>query len=215
MGSSNEIIIAGQRFPIEGASCVNFTEGPKFDSSSPWCNVAAGGPEMAGKGPPFAPAAGLGGTDRYRTRNMDFTVAAAKAKIKQFVIHLDGCDGATSCFNVLQNERGLSVHFILDNDGTIYQTLDLAHCAFHANGMNETSIGIEMCNRGEAKDIPHFYDGARYKRDVRMVKIQGDNILSFTFTEEQHRAMAALGKFIAKALPAIQLSYPNNAGPPG
>ena len=28
--------------------------------------------------------------------------------------------------SVLQNERGLSCHFLLDNDGTIYQTLDLA-----------------------------------------------------------------------------------------
>ena len=34
-------------------------------------------------------------------------------------------------------ERGLSVlHFLIDNDRTIYQALDPADCAFHAAGAN-------------------------------------------------------------------------------
>src|SRR5262249_37785543 len=51
------------------------------------------------------------------------------------------------CFEVLQ-ERGLSVHFILDLDGTLYQTLDLKELAWHATIANSRSIGIEIANIG-------------------------------------------------------------------
>ncbi len=44
--------------------------------------------------------------------------------------------------------RGLSVHFMLDLDGTIYQTLDLKEAAWHATIANNRSIGIEIANMG-------------------------------------------------------------------
>ena len=44
--------------------------------------------------------------------------------------------------------RGLSVHFLLDLDGTIYQTLDLKECAQHATIANGRSIGVEIANIG-------------------------------------------------------------------
>ena len=44
--------------------------------------------------------------------------------------------------------RGLSAHFLLDLDGTIYQTLDLRERAYHAGASNSRSIGIEIANVG-------------------------------------------------------------------
>ncbi|MFM8469052.1 MAG: N-acetylmuramoyl-L-alanine amidase, partial [Limisphaerales bacterium] len=44
--------------------------------------------------------------------------------------------------------RCLSVHFMLDLDGTIYQTLDLKERAWHATTSNTRSIGIEIANIG-------------------------------------------------------------------
>ncbi|NDB74591.1 MAG: hypothetical protein EB141_02925 [Verrucomicrobia bacterium] len=52
------------------------------------------------------------------------------------------------CFNVLHDHRCLSVHFMLDLDGTIYQTLDLKERAWHATTSNTRSIGIEVANIG-------------------------------------------------------------------
>src|SRR5206468_1976010 len=52
------------------------------------------------------------------------------------------------CFNVLHDHRGLSVHFMLDLDGTIYQTLDLKERAWHATIANSRSVGIEIANMG-------------------------------------------------------------------
>jgi N-acetyl-anhydromuramyl-L-alanine amidase AmpD len=42
----------------------------------------------------------------------------------------------------------LSVHFLLDLDGTIYQTLDARERAFHATTSNNRSVGIEIANIG-------------------------------------------------------------------
>src|SRR5690606_1903341 len=50
--------------------------------------------------------------------------------------------------HILHDRRGLSVHFMLDIDGTIYQTLDLKERAWHATIANDRSIGIEIANMG-------------------------------------------------------------------
>ncbi len=68
--------------------------------------------------------------------------------VDQFVIHFDVCGTSRRCFEVLQDKRGLSVHFMLDIDGTIYQTLDLKERAWHATKANDRSIGIEIANMG-------------------------------------------------------------------
>jgi N-acetylmuramoyl-L-alanine amidase len=49
---------------------------------------------------------------------------------------------------VLQDERDLSVHFLLDLDGTVYQTLDLKERARHATTSNDRSVGVEIANMG-------------------------------------------------------------------
>jgi N-acetyl-anhydromuramyl-L-alanine amidase AmpD len=62
------------------------------------------------------------------------------------VLHWDGCTSAQQCFHVLL-ERGLSAHLLLDGDGTVYQTLDLAEAsAWHGGTVNERSIGVEIQN---------------------------------------------------------------------
>jgi len=48
----------------------------------------------------------------------------------------------------LHDLRDLSVHFMLDLDGTIYQTLDAKERAWHATSSNTRSVGIEIANIG-------------------------------------------------------------------
>tara|TARA_B100000683_G_C12479030_1_gene550654 strand:- start:202 stop:1116 length:915 start_codon:yes stop_codon:yes gene_type:complete len=65
--------------------------------------------------------------------------------VKMFVNHWDVCLSSQSCAKVL-NKRGISVHFLIDNDGTIYQMLDTQHGAWHAGSVNKCSIGVEISN---------------------------------------------------------------------
>ena len=68
--------------------------------------------------------------------------------VDQFVIHFDASGTSRQCFKTLQDVRDLSVHFMLDLDGTIYQTLDAKERAWHATTSNTRSVGIEIASPG-------------------------------------------------------------------
>jgi N-acetyl-anhydromuramyl-L-alanine amidase AmpD len=72
-----------------------------------------------------------------------------------FVAHWDVCLSTKSMVNVLI-DRGLSVHFGIDNDGTIYQLLDTKEIAWHAKGVNTKSVGVEIANGVSLKYNDHY-----------------------------------------------------------
>jgi len=78
-----------------------------------------------------------------------------RRKPKLLTIHWDACLDTKSCVEILEN-RGLSVHFCIDNDGTIYQLLDTQHIAWHAKGVNSRSIGVEISNACNLKYKSHY-----------------------------------------------------------
>ena len=130
MKPSGNLIIAGQVFHID-APVVNWREPPYWDATREFCMPTVTDPAPACKaGVPYGPLPSPY-TKRYALRpalrhyGMNPPLDAVKAVVKQFVVHHDGCSTSDMCFSVLQNERGLSVHFMIDNDGTIYQTIDL------------------------------------------------------------------------------------------
>jgi N-acetylmuramoyl-L-alanine amidase len=53
---------------------------------------------------------------------------------------------------------GVSAHFIVDKDGTIYQCVPLSVRARHAIGMNWSSIGIEFVQEGKSGKDGHWMD---------------------------------------------------------
>lgn len=83
-----------------------------------------------------------------QTRGGGWDLALLQDSVDQFVIHYDATGTSRHCFRVLHDVRDLSVHFLLDLDGTIYQTLDLKERARHAGQSNSRSIGIEIANIG-------------------------------------------------------------------
>ena len=83
--------------------------------------------------------------------------------VDQFVIHFDVAGTSRQCFKVLHDVRDLSVHFMLDLDGTIYQTLDAKERAWHATSSNTRSVGIEIANIGayaspDAEPLRQWYE---------------------------------------------------------
>ena len=63
------------------------------------------------------------------------------------VTHWDAALSAKSCYNILK-KREISSHFVIDNDGTIYQMVDTQHVCWHAGNraVNSCSIGIDFSN---------------------------------------------------------------------
>jgi N-acetylmuramoyl-L-alanine amidase len=83
-----------------------------------------------------------------RVRGGGWDLPLLQKVVDQFVYHFDASGTSRQCFKVLHDMRGLSIHFMLDLDGTIYQTLDLKERGFHATIANGRSIGIEIANVG-------------------------------------------------------------------
>ncbi len=200
--AGSSIIICGQRYDV-GRRVVTFEDDPLFSA------YTLHRTDKPSEIYPYAPAKGLGGmAARYRERRLigaDRSLARLQQVLRQFVVHHDGCRDSKTCFQVLHNERGLSVHFLIDNDGTIYQTLDLVDCGFQAAGVNEISVGVELANRGDAIRFPDEYKG---HRDKLTCSIHGHQFLAYSYTKDQVESMTAIGRTMARLFPNLPQTYP-------
>tara|TARA_R110000851_G_scaffold138661_1_gene275422 strand:+ start:618 stop:1523 length:906 start_codon:yes stop_codon:yes gene_type:complete len=126
----------------------------------------------------------------------------AKRKIRYFVNHWDVCLNASSCQRVL-DRRGISVHFLIDNDGTIYQTMDIQHAAWHAGSArsNRASVGVEISNAYYPK-YQNWYvkNGFGERPIIDDAWVHGTQLDPFMdFYPEQIKATKALWKAIHSA----------------
>lgn len=117
-----------------------------------------------------------------------------------FVAHWDVCLSTASMVKVII-ERGLSVHFGIDNDGTIYQLLDTKEIAWHAAGVNSASVGVEICNGVLPKYNEHYKKVGLPLRDiVKSDIVHGKEIGPYLgFYPEQIKAFKALTEALNKA----------------
>ena len=86
--------------------------------------------------------------DVERLRGGGWDLSTLQKVVDQVVVHYDACGTSRQCFKVLHDLRGLSAHFLLDLDGTIYQTLDVKERAWHATTSNSRAVGIEIAHPG-------------------------------------------------------------------
>ena len=126
--------------------------------------------------------------------------------VEQFVVHWDGCLSSKMCHKVLEG-RGLSVHFCIDNDGTIIQLMDTNNIAWHARGVNTTSIGVEVSNAVYTKYAKKYNPRRPVLKDVECHGKQIGPILGFT--DEQVKALKVLTKTVCERY-KIPLQVPVN-----
>jgi hypothetical protein len=110
---------------------------------------------------------------------------------------------------------GLSAHFMIDADGTIYQTLDLVERAYHAEEANSTSVGVEICNRGrvDRAEWPKLPPDYR-TRPTRNVVINGERHEAYEFRPEQYDSIVALARTLLRVFPRIKPIVPEKDGQP-
>ena len=177
---------------------------------------------------------------RDRVEEEGWTLPNLQEIVRLFVIHYDVCVTSRRCFSVLHDSRGLSVHFMLDLDGTIYQTLDLAERALHAGNANNESVGVEIAHIGAYPDttIPDRWYQADDSGGLRVVlpenrgdggvrtpgfvarparpglfegEIHGQPLVQYDFTDAQYEALARLAAALSRVFPQIRLDAPRDA----
>jgi hypothetical protein len=131
-----------------------------------------------------------------------------------FVAHWDVCLSSKSCFNVLK-KRKLSVHFLIDNDGTIHQIMDTNHIAYHAGNrkVNNNSIGVEISN-GYYPRYQNIYvkRGFGERPVLKKSEVHGRTLEPHLgFYPEQKKAFAALAEALNRSY-NIPLEVPMKDG---
>jgi N-acetyl-anhydromuramyl-L-alanine amidase AmpD len=154
----DEIVVAGQFFHT-GTPVVLWLDPGGYDAyrverrfspfdESSWETSKVAVPGLISPNRYSLRRAGLTDEEVERVRGGGWDLPLLQEKVDQFVIHFDVSGTSRQCFKTLHDARCLSVHFMLDLDGTIYQTLDLKERAWHATTSNTRSIGIEIANIG-------------------------------------------------------------------
>jgi N-acetylmuramoyl-L-alanine amidase len=140
----------------------------------------------------------------------------------------------------LHDQRDLSVHFMLDLDGTIYQTLDVKERAWHGSESNSRSVGIEICNMGayggnSRKTLDTYYrkdekgktqfvapvfakDAQRTpnfvarpaRNEIVVGEVQGTQYAMYDLTPEQYDSLIKLTAALCTRLPRITPDYPRD-----
>lgn len=199
-GSGPGIWIADEWFPIEGnVRVVTFRDDPAWD---------------------FSRAVAPPGVDRARyyftrhvkekdSRRAVQSIDDLRAAAQVIILHADGMSSARGTYQVLVN-KGLSTHFCVDWDGTIYQCLDPLHAGIHAGEQNGRSIGIDLNNdlpalhgADRGKDYPYRpgQDDPAYRRPRSpLMEINGSRKQSYGYTDAQYAALIPLLKVLCDVL---------------
>lgn len=240
----DEIIVAGEIFHI-GTPVVLWIDPTGYDAYRAYCHF---------KPTQTAPSDGDGGEwpHRFNLRRKRSPELAAKVQeegwtlenlqqqVDQFVYHYDVAGCSRRCFEILHDIRGLSVQFMLDVDGVLYQTLDLKERAWHAGTANDRCVGIEIANigaYGDMKTLNQWYRPDEQgwpmltfpnwikttgiltpdfvarpaRKDPIKGRINGREVVQYDYTPEQYEALIKLTAAMHRIFPKMNLDCPRNS----
>lgn len=167
----DEIIVAGRRFHT-GTRVVTWLEPSGYNG-------------YVGVPPLLVRRSALPAAQTEIIERNGWDLLSLQRVVDQFVLHYDACGTSRTCFEVLKS-RGLSIHFLLDIDGTVYQTLDLQERALHATTSNDRSVGIEIANIGAYPP-----DAARPLEEWYQRKPDGSTLLTIPKRFSEPRILTA------------------------
>ncbi|MBK8978021.1 MAG: N-acetylmuramoyl-L-alanine amidase [Planctomycetes bacterium] len=241
-----EIVVCGQLFDI-GTPVVLWSDPGGYDAYSELPRFEE--PARDADGQPiqrrrYGARSGIPADVAERVATSGWTTGDLRRVVRQFVLHYDVCGTSRQCFKILQDKRNLSVHFLLDVDGTIYQTLDLQERAWHAGNANDRSVGVEIAHIGAYPAPGHPVMRSWYETDdqglrVRFprwmtelgirtpgfvarperaelleLEIHGKRLWQHDYTAEQRQALAHLAAGLHRVL-GIPLEIPRDPGTGG
>lgn len=234
----DEIMVAGQLVHT-GSPVVLWFDPPVYDAYRVEKRFA-----RAAEASWEASAGSLDSPNRYGERpgkpEDGWTPQSLAPLVDQFVLHYDATGLSRTTFKVLQDIRGLSVHFMIDLDGTIYQTLDVKERAWHATIANDRSVGVEIANIGAYPDgdptlrnwyrtdasgtwitLPPFLGntGIRDPLAPRVPSrpdpitgtVNGETLTQYDLTDAQYESLARLSAALCTVLPRIRPDAPRDA----
>lgn len=160
-----------------------------------------------------------GGFSFYKTgkfTSRDLTLEQLQNKITSLIFHHSVTFRAAHTYTGLAG-RGLSCNFLVDDDGTIFQCLDIKDAGWSQKSHNQLGPGIEISSMPQAWSNPQTYNSAAQKkfsvgpREIISETIHGQKFQCFALNETQHQALEKLAFGFKVLFPEIPAKFPKNA----
>lgn len=104
------------------------------------------------------------------------------------VVHWTGSENRPEDVHHNMTRRGVSVHFVLEPRGVVYQMCDADRIAAHAEGVNARAVGIEVVCRGDDEEVPE----KGVVRAMYTERIHGRPCVYAGFTSAQELSLVVL-----------------------
>lgn len=237
--TGDEIVVCGKRFSTGGAPVVLWSERGGFNAYSTLNHFKNTDPKSGKRYTPGRSRKIDGDQRESLIRANERDPLQLAQIVDQFVLHYDVCGVSERCFMVLHDDRELSVHFLLDVDGTIYQTMDVREQAWHAGKANTRSIGVEIAQigaypSGATATLDRWYQQDAKGPYVSLDMLEGWNVRTegfiarpraasvqtgmihgteyhqYDFTKEQYASLAKLTAALSRALPGLEIDAPRD-----
>mgnify|MGYP001564099540 CR=1 FL=1 len=148
-----------------------------------------------------------------RSSNLDIL----RKEIKTLVYHHTATFTAKDTFSGM-NARGLSVNFLIDDDeeGIIYQCLDIKDAGWSHTILNKKGPGVEICYQPLVSKTPNAYTPASIAshgvqpHTQAIDKIHGVNFKVFCPTQAQVDSCVALAKGFKELFPDVPMEFPKD-----
>jgi N-acetyl-anhydromuramyl-L-alanine amidase AmpD len=145
----------------------------------------------------------------WHESGMQFPATRWRDTTTAIVCHWTGAENPPSALYRNMHKSKLSVHFVLDAEGLIWQMMDAgrfgAHCQAH--GANAYSVGIELINRGSAITLPD----KGVVRPILRERIHGALVRYAGFTMAQVMSCLALCESLCRAY-ELPMQVPQRGG---
>ncbi len=239
-GTPDEIIVCGERFSTNGAPVVLWDDRGGFNAYNTHNHFPNTAMKSGKRYTPGRYAKEANGKGKQLIPSSAKNPRELAQVVDQFVLHYDVCGASERCFMVLHDDRELSVQFLLDVDGTIYQTMDVREQAWHAGSANTRSVGVEIAQIGAYPEDATGPLDAWYERDalgpyvsldrlepwnirtegfiarprdpqLKKGLIHGTEYVQYDFTTEQYDSLVKLTATLARALPNLEIQAPRDA----
>jgi N-acetyl-anhydromuramyl-L-alanine amidase AmpD len=84
--------------------------------------------------------------DRVRVRIFNTIEHGSMSVVHGIVVHQTGASTADSTFNSYQQKGANGAHFLIDRDGTIYQTASLMRVTYHVGNIKSRCLQTLQCS---------------------------------------------------------------------
>lgn len=91
----------------------------------------------------------------------------AMQSLHGIIVHQTGGSTATSALNSYQNPRANGAHFLIDKDGTIYQTASLHKQTWHVGWIRARCVVEMRCTPVEVQQLRRFDPRGESRREMR------------------------------------------------